>query len=375
MQIASYGAALFCFLLAGKESVQAIRNPRFEVVIVPVSLFLAGVAWALSVVFARWGYPHQGVRLLAYMILFVRIPTILIFRLILMTQRSPTLAETVGAVLLLSSHASFGIMHLRYQHLWIPVMNSISLQCYGLAVLYCAVDIGAAIICCFFGTTAITLTTVTHIRRRLALRRAKLAMTPYAQAYSQAWSSVIEGQEGAAQSLTKCVQARQGRKQLQPSADIDHLLRLAMVLQEWFQEVAKAWADLVGVEHEPAPLKSKPRIMEKVLRSYKGQANRVLDLVRSTIVVSEIAEAEKVVELVARDATVHVIKNRFDPGYDATETFGYRDINLQLTFPELHGTLGEGFVFELQVHLAAFHIIKSADGHNSYIMCRNLSGN
>ena len=67
-------------------------------------------------------------------------------------------------------------------------------------------------------------------------------------------------------------------------------------------------------------------------------------------------------------------RNRLDPGYSGDATGGYRDLNLQLTFPELKGTLFTGFIFELQITLSKFLQLKSAEGHKRYVVCRNLRG-
>ena len=71
---------------------------------------------------------------------------------------------------------------------------------------------------------------------------------------------------------------------------------------------------------------------------------------------------------------VHKVKNRYDTSYDGLATFGYRDMSLQLTFPELHGSEYEGFVFELQILLDSFLAVKSEKGNKCYVQCRNLRG-
>merc|ERR1712232_832099 len=111
-----------------------------------------------------------------------------------------------------------------------------------------------------------------------------------------------------------------------------------------------------------------------VIRSYNGNGARVLDLVRSTIVADRISEVRQVLEMVSSEASVHLIKNRFDSNADAKDTFGYRDVNVQLSFEQLEHTSWAGFVFELQIQLKSILNIKSAEGHRAYIRCRNLSG-
>jgi hypothetical protein len=122
-----------------------------------------------------------------------------------------------------------------------------------------------------------------------------------------------------------------------------------------------------------APPKSFDRAKEKVERSYKGDATRVLDLVRSTIVVKNTAELQKALQFVLTQATVHLIKNRYDLGYNAEPT-GYRDINVQLSFEVLQGSRLADFVFELQMMLKPFASIKENFHHKRYVLARDTAG-
>merc|ERR1712039_352540 len=102
-------------------------------------------------------------------------------------------------------------------------------------------------------------------------------------------------------------------------------------INEWYQGVVSLWAQYLRIQHHAAPPKSKKRAVEKLLRSYAGKAERVLDYVRSTIIVDCINEVEMVLRFVLDEVHVSIIKNRFDLAYDGVDTFGYRDVNLQLT--------------------------------------------
>merc|ERR1712232_1077300 len=107
-------------------------------------------------------------------------------------------------------------------------------------------------------------------------------------------------------------------------------------------------------------------------RAYKGDASRVLDFVRSSVVCTNVVEMVHVLEFVLAQAQAFVVKNRYDVKFDAATTGGYRDINLHLTFDVLHKTCYAGFVFELQIILDEFLKIKTDEGHKRYIHCRNL---
>jgi hypothetical protein len=211
-------------------------------------------------------------------------------------------------------------------------------------------------------------------RRRMALQRASKAVKQDQERYDEAWTPVREGQEADLRRLAHLVAQHQSKRKEQPTKDLQMLYRLALALNDWYQSVVHSWAQKCNVTHAPAPVKSFQRALEKIHRSYCGKVPPILDLVRSTIVVETIHSAHEVLELVLHEAVVHTIKNRFDPAFDGRATAGYRDLNLQIEFPEMHDTVFEGFVFELQIHLRAVIAKKTEFGHRRYIALRNLRG-
>ena len=129
------------------------------------------------------------------------------------------------------------------------------------------------------------------------------------------------------------------------------------------------------MQYKRAPLKKHSRVFEKIDRSYNGDASRVLDFVRASLVATSVREARSALEFVMERAVVKSIKNRLDSDYDGKDTAGYRDVNLQLTFAEVEkSSVYKGFVFELQIILQKFIDIKSDHGHRLYVQCRNLRG-
>ena len=167
----------------------------------------------------------------------------------------------------------------------------------------------------------------------------------------------------------------QRRLPRQPSSyDLEGLLLAASACDAWYQQVAGSWAVHLGIEHRAAPLKKRGRAFEKMDRSYGGDCSRLLDLTRSSLVVSTISEARITFEFVISQVLLLQVKNRYDPSYSGHATAGYRDLNLQITFPEMAGTPFAGFIVELQIILAEYLEIKSAEGHRRYVVCRNLRG-
>jgi len=205
--------------------------------------------------------------------------------------------------------------------------------------------------------------------------RARKAMCPAKEKYDLEWSRVMHEQRAALEELADTVRGFSARKLLQRCSDLSVLIWQAEQLDAWFQDVVLAWAQWLDVEHHAAPRKSHVRAREKILRSYKGKPECVLDFVRSCIIVERVADIQRVLMFVLDEAKVHVIKNRFDPSFDGEETFGYRDVNMQLTLPELEGTPCAGHVMEIQIHLRAIAALKTADGHKKYVHYRNTTGN
>merc|ERR1712083_692469 len=107
-------------------------------------------------------------------------------------------------------------------------------------------------------------------------------------AYDREWLHILDGQLAAVHELAKSVLKNSMDKRFQPHQDLQTLFLQAETLHEWFQEVVRLWAASLGFVHERAPLKQKARVEQKVWRSYNGHAERVLDFVRSTIVVDQI---------------------------------------------------------------------------------------
>lgn len=111
-----------------------------------------------------------------------------------------------------------------------------------------------------------------------------------------------------------------------------------------------------------ATLKSPLRAVEKLVRAYQNDSSRLLDLVRQSIIVDNVEDVIRCLELVMADPELVVvrIKNRLDPGYDGVETAGYRDvsINLRIDNAMTRGLGVETHVCELKILLKTFALHK-----------------
>jgi len=124
-----------------------------------------------------------------------------------------------------------------------------------------------------------------------------------------------------------------------------------------------------------AKLKRPERAIEKVLRSYGGDASRLCDICRQSIVFDSIASLQKCVEVIAADTEVTIVrvKNRLDPAYDSSLSLGYRDVafNLRICTKEAFDLGVETHVCELQLIMETFAANKSDQGHTRYVEFRN----
>lgn len=218
-----------------------------------------------------------------------------------------------------------------------------------------------------------------YVLRRYALKKAFNDLKPDRARYDAVWNGIKEKQISELVAVTAIVNMHDQRKKRQPEMDLESLFDLAESVNGWFQQVVDTWTAFLKVGHKAAPLKKLDRVLQKTERSYSGDHLRVLDFVRSTVIVDTAAEAKHVLEFVMKQVTVHTIKNRYNPDYSGEETAGYRDINMQLSFEDMKGRIEDGerldgFVFELQIIMSGFLAIKSNEGHKRYILCRNLRG-
>ena len=170
---------------------------------------------------------------------------------------------------------------------------------------------------------------------------------------------------------------------------------LIMLTQAWgindkFQRIAASWkaqcavAGTGGEEHEKGLLpKRRARAIEKVWRAYGGDATRLRDLVRCSLVFDDAADLSRCLGLVLADPRVRLVqvKNRFAGAYDArAESCGYRDVQLKVTLAEADAgaftpdELAMGLhehVCEVQLHLKKIYELKNDAGHKRYVDYRN----
>jgi len=127
-----------------------------------------------------------------------------------------------------------------------------------------------------------------------------------------------------------------------------------------------------------ARLKTVGRAIEKLMRSYREDVSRLLDVCRQSIMFESVKDIHDCLQTIMEDPEVEIvrIKNRLDPNYNSFESAGYRDLALNLRIGNHQSAkLGlDTHVCEVQLLLIEVSKIKNDSGHKRYIQFRNLRG-
>lgn len=142
----------------------------------------------------------------------------------------------------------------------------------------------------------------------------------------------------------------------QPYQDFDVLYSKAHQAQIELETLCKSTALLTHTHAYFAGTKSHQRALEKVNLELDGQAERITDLARATIVANDVASLMTAYETLNREATVVKVKNRFKTPAES----GYRDLNVLIQLPKTK------IIAEVQLHLAAIAEVKSGAEHKLY---------
>jgi hypothetical protein len=132
--------------------------------------------------------------------------------------------------------------------------------------------------------------------------------------------------------------------------------------------------DVNGAKLKTAPLKSVERAMAKVYEKYNCRFDMLTDLARATVICEDERALRNVLLALTKavkGGTTRIvrIKFRLDELLDVMEAGGYRDILINMAFPEKKDY---GHIVELQLNLRGFVEIKDEEGHSSYAVARML---
>lgn len=181
--------------------------------------------------------------------------------------------------------------------------------------------------------------------------------------------------------------AIQGRNagSTKPHQNSTNLVRLYTeancLCMHFYSLIDKIASGVEGVQSKhPSAVKKYQRAVEKVYRSYSGDASKLIDLVRSSITCGTLDSIIEIIKRIRDDPNIRIlqIKNRFRPHYVSSESAGYRNVALSLRIDDATTKKFkvEKHVCELQVGLQVMDDVKqhvgSTDGEDINDMPRLL---
>lgn len=150
----------------------------------------------------------------------------------------------------------------------------------------------------------------------------------------------------------------------QTSNNLDELYEQAAVAQKDLDKLTRKVASQFGGEPLiPETLKTRKRSEEKIAADYNGDASRITDLARSSVIFATESQVLQALEALQQDMNVIRIKNRF-----ANPVNGYRDVLLNISMPNQH-------IVEMQLHLRTILDAKYEFGDKIYQEIRTIEAN
>lgn len=228
----------------------------------------------------------------------------------------------------------------------------------------------------------------TWLSRQRALRSAAALRAEDAKRYDEVWDGLQSdakffGREAELQTAWHEVQAKasRGTKTQEHSERLSELFDEADELNDLVQVKVFEHCTKHGGTFHRADVKHEKRALQKVFRSYKDKWRRLTDLVRCSAEFEELEQLTACLRGLAEDPDVEILethagKMRLRRDYDSSASGGYRDVQLsfRLVSAEAKARGVEKHIAEVQLHLAAMFALKSAGGHKSYVVARNLAG-
>ncbi|MEL7523371.1 MAG: hypothetical protein AAGJ80_17440, partial [Cyanobacteria bacterium J06553_1] len=110
----------------------------------------------------------------------------------------------------------------------------------------------------------------------------------------------------------------------------------------------------------PPTLKARKRSREKIAIDYGGDASRITDLARTSVIFETESQVLEALNVLRQNRKVVRIKDRFQSPVN-----GYRDVLLNLLMPNEH-------IVEIQLHLRSILDVKYKYGDQLYLEIRSI---
>jgi hypothetical protein len=148
--------------------------------------------------------------------------------------------------------------------------------------------------------------------------------------------------------------ARKGAPR-QVTGDLDELYRHAAAAQDDLAAATRSIAEATGGKPVIPGLKGRERALEKIATDYGGDASKITDLARSSIVYDRADDLYRALDKLQEQYKVLRVKDRLKAPLED----GYRDVLVNVEMPN-------GHIAEMQFHLDEIMRVKNGPGHALY---------
>ncbi|WP_428441675.1 phosphoribosylglycinamide formyltransferase [Photobacterium sagamiensis] len=142
----------------------------------------------------------------------------------------------------------------------------------------------------------------------------------------------------------------------QPYRDFTQLYQAATLAQLELETLMSEVALVTNTQPIIPGVKSEHRAKQKIDTELKGEAHKITDLARGSLVATDIPGLVQAFELLNNEVSVVAVKNRFK----SPTASGYRDLKMLVRLPKSQ------MVVEIQLHLDAISTIKNGAEHEIY---------
>lgn len=362
----------------GADRFAFVREHRAGDLAIGLLWFRHGLAALITSFFAHQGNTEVAKRVLVASGLFSAIEILHLFLAYLLIDKEPLLAMATLCFVTLSVWANNLITeeNVIIRLAWIITFNMVYCTPWFIAFgdhFWSAIH-GLQAVLNFFTASYL------HWRRHKALLSAVGLVADDMRKYDEIWSKICSGQAESLKSLEttslKISKHITPGQDSQPSLDLGTLFDQATRLSPVLHAKVQSWSEETGGKAYLAPTKKADRAVQKIMRSYQGNPQRLCDLCRASVVFPDIQSLLVALECIAADCDVQIVrlKNRFASGYCAERSAGYRDLCLLLKVQtkEARQQNIDRHCCELQLQVEDFFTAKTGGGHQRYVKWRNL---
>ena len=148
----------------------------------------------------------------------------------------------------------------------------------------------------------------------------------------------------------------------QPHQNFEDLYNVAPSAQQELANLMNEVGLMTNTNIVMPDVKSRKRAEKKIATELNGDASKITDLARASLVADDIPGLVHAFELISKEATIVSVKNRFKSPTDS----GYRDLKLLV---QLHGS---EMIAEVQLHLGAISDVKNGEEHKIYEQIQHI---